>query len=78
MAQVSLYIEDSKLDALRERAAREGVSLSRYVASQLDANSAQTWSERFFDLYGALPDIELPTDDPASLRLDDACDWFMG
>lgn len=76
MAQVSLYIEDAKLETLRRKAAAEGLSLSRYVARSLDAASTQGWSEGFFDLYGSLPDLQLPADDPTSLRLDDACDWF--
>lgn len=35
MPQVSLYVDEPTMDALRKDAAKEGVSLSRHVANRL-------------------------------------------
>lgn len=73
MAQLSLYLEDEAMAALREDAARSGVSLSRYAGELIrERHATNGWPHGFFDLYGALSDdigFELPADEPIS-----ACD----
>lgn len=56
MAQVSLYIDDVRLDELRKEASSEGVSLSKFVLSAVENRSARnTWPEGWFELFGSIP-----------------------
>lgn len=68
MAQISLYVNDSELEGLRERAERQSLSLSRYVIDTLrSAQDKSAWPPAFFSLYGALTEedgFEEPTDEP--------------
>lgn len=70
MAQLSLYLEDEALAALRDDAARSGVSISRYARDILSARrEGGGWPQGYFSLYGALSDdigFELPDDEPVS------------
>ena len=61
MPQVSLYVDDATMDDLRTEAAREGVSLSKYVASRVRrherADTPSGLPSSFFEnLYGCLAD----------------------
>ena len=67
MAQLSLYLEEEAMTALREDAARSGVSISRYAGEIISArNTVSGWPSGFFDLYGSLTDdisFDLPEDE---------------
>ena len=59
MPQVSLYVDEATMKALRQEAASEGVSLSRHVATRLQNASRMTTTsglpeELLEKLYGCL------------------------
>ena len=56
MPQLSLYLDDAAMESLREDAAREGVSLSRFARMKICEQRATRWPESFWDTYGALTD----------------------
>ena len=57
MAQVSLYVDDERLEELRKEAAARGVSISKYVGQIIDERLGATkWPQGFFDLYGSISD----------------------
>ena len=70
MAQISLYVDDEVLDELKERAAREGKSVSKLTAEIIEADRrSSAWPEGWFDLCGcmALDDSFVePPDTPIS------------
>lgn len=71
MAQVTIYIPDDLAVGLKERAKREGKSLSAYVAEIARREVApDAWSDAFLRLYGSWEgDLEEPAD-PAPEPLD--------
>lgn len=57
MPQLSLYITDDNLTALRTRADEEGVSLSRHVGRLIEEDALNHgWPQDFWKLYGAIQD----------------------
>lgn len=56
MPQLSLYLDPSTMDFLRNRASGRNTSLSKYVSTLLREQSSSAWPNGFFDLYGALDD----------------------
>lgn len=68
MPQLSLYLNDEEMERVRTGAARQGTTLSRYVAGVLRNQQDQSaWPTSFFDLYGSLADddsFEEPEDAP--------------
>lgn len=57
MPQLSLYLDESTMEALRQDAARAGTSLSKYVANVLHEHAESSrWPDGFFDLYGSFDD----------------------
>lgn len=56
MPQLSLYLDDETMDRLREDAAREGVSLSRFARMKICEQKSAHWPESFWGTYGALND----------------------
>lgn len=78
MAQISLYVDDDVLTGLKERAAAQGVSVSRLTAQIIEADRrSSAWPEGWFDLYGSVPDFPDIDDSILEPSLDDACDWFV-
>ena len=70
MAQLSLYVDDSTMEDLRRDAAREGKTLSKFVAGVLkDHAENNRWPNGFFNLYGVCEDGVLvePPDEPFDL-----------
>jgi hypothetical protein len=53
MPQISLYIDQAMLDKVSALAARDHVSLSKWVASCLRASIRDEYPEDYFTLYGA-------------------------
>lgn len=79
MAQISLYVDDETLVHLKERAAREGKSVSRLTAEIIEADRrSSAWPDGWFDLYGSSPSFPYPDDAAIDPSLDEACDWFVG
>ena len=74
MPQLSLYLDDSTMDLLKEEAKRTGQSLSKYAAQSIRAGKrAQGWPDGFMDLYGCLDSsFKRPDQGDASLDNDPA------
>lgn len=65
MPQLSLYLDESSMEALRRDAARAGKSLSKYAAEKIKAPAADPWPKSFWATYGALTDESfVVTEDP--------------
>lgn len=69
MAQLSLYMDEASMAALRADAAKRGVSISSFARDVLverDAPSAHAWENGwppgYFDLYGSIPDFPIVED----------------
>ena len=57
MPQLSLYVTEENLAALRARASEEGVSLSRHVGRLIEQDAQNHgWPPGFWTLYGAIQD----------------------
>jgi len=71
MPQLSLYITDENMEALRTRSAELGLSMSRYANRLIEQDAASRgWPSGFWALYGAISDSDFdapidapPTDD---------------
>ena len=64
-------MDEPMMEGLRQDAAREGKTLSKFVAGVLrDRDTSGLWPHGFFDLYGACDDDTLvePPDDPFDLE----------
>lgn len=55
MPQLSLYLDNDMMEELRNDAASENKSLSRFVVDILQERKQKNqWPDSFFELYGAL------------------------
>ena len=62
MPQLSLYLGETEMTNLRDSAAHEGVSLSRYARSVLNkSNATNSWSSSFLSTFGAVGDSSFET-----------------
>lgn len=71
MPQLSLYLDESTMERLRERAASEHVSLSKFAAhciAEDDCHSA--WPAGFWELYGSIDDDSFACPDELDPALD--------
>ena len=54
MAQITIYLPEDLEELVRERAAKEGSSLSAYIAALTrKALEYESWPDGFADLYGS-------------------------
>ncbi len=69
MPQLSLYLDDATMEALRSDAGRERVSLSQYARQLIRERAESSWPAGFWDTYGALsdPTFTVPAEPDASL-----------
>ncbi len=69
MPQLSLYLDDATMEALRSDAGRERVSLSQYARQLIRERAESAWPAGFWDTYGALsdPTFVVPAELDASL-----------
>lgn len=57
MPQACIYFEEKTMTAAKAQAAREGLSLSRHLATLVEEREkASRWPDRFFATFGALDD----------------------
>jgi len=56
MPQISLYIDESTLRKVEDAAARQRVSISKWVAEQIRARLEPVYPADFADLFGAVTD----------------------
>ena len=78
MPQLSLYMDEYTMEALRLGARGEGVSLSKYAANLIrDRAQYGGWPQGYWEsVYGSLEEDLDVNDDDLPSSLDDACDWF--
>ena len=72
MAQLSLYLDDCALAALKEGARREGISMSRSAAESIVERDSFGWPMGFFDSYGSVSDDTFAAPSDADSGLDEA------
>jgi len=70
MPQLSLYLDDETMKELRENAAREKSSLSKYVTDMLRDKRKSAWPKGYWDIYGALQDSSFVIPDELSFADD--------
>ena len=75
MAQLSLYLDDCTLAALKEGARREGVSMSRYAADSIAERGSFGWPAGFFDVYGSVSDDTFVIPSDVDSELDEAASF---
>jgi hypothetical protein len=71
MAQITIYLPEELEEMVRERASKEGTSLSAYIAALMRrALEFETWPTEFRELYGSwegefpeIPDLPPETRD---------------
>lgn len=76
MPQLSLYLDDPTMEALRQSAERDQVSLSKYTGALIRDRAVSAWPAGFWDTYGALQDPSFKEPPEPDGALDDACDFF--
>ena len=78
MPQISLYVDDATMEALRVSARGQGVSMSRYVAGLIaDREHYGAWPQGYWEsIYGALDEDLDIGDSELDPSLDDSCDFF--
>lgn len=59
MAQLSLYPENEKMEALQKKAALANTSLSKYVVKFIVDNAAGGWPDGYRGLFGSIDDEAL-------------------
>jgi hypothetical protein len=65
MAHLNIYVPDELAAELKSKAAKEGVSLSKFVVGKLDEKPNNGWGDYFERVKGCLPDdFEEPEDLP--------------
>lgn len=77
MPQLSLYLDNPTMDALRIASEREGVSLSKYAGKLIRVHS-QTWPAGFWATYGALEDDSFVVPNELDYELDAPRKSFEG
>lgn len=78
MPQLSLYLNETDMNDLRENAKRQGLTLSKYAARALSGQKMNNgWPDGYFEsVIGSLSDPSYVVDDAGlDPALDDACDW---
>ncbi len=70
MPQLSLYLDESTMDVLRNAAKQEGTSLSRYARRLIQDRASLTWPAGFWDTYGSLKDDSFVVPEDLDLSFD--------
>jgi hypothetical protein len=69
MSQMTIYLDDASVRAIKRSAKREHVSVSNWARRRLCEAVRDTWPTDFFTAFGALRDSDLerpPQPSPAS------------
>lgn len=70
MPQVSLYVDRETLTKIEAAAAKEKISISRWVAEQIREKLEPSYPAGFEDLYGSVRDEDLTRQDLPDPSLD--------
>ena len=86
MSQISLYMDETVMSAVRAEAALQGISLSRFIASLVKdyaKTRSDSWPVGYWEeVYGCIGDAEADkmhaaiSQNGLDSSLDDACDWL--
>lgn len=70
MPQVSLYLDDDTMRAVRKKAALANESLSKYVADLIRSDASSGWPRGYWDLFGSVADETFCEPDELSFAAD--------
>lgn len=70
MPQISLYIDEGTLKKVESAAARQHLSISRWVAEQIRAKVEPVYPVGFEELFGSLKEDELTRPDQGTFTVD--------
>lgn len=56
MPQISLYIDKETLDKIKKAAAKEHISISKWVGKHIKKIIKEDYPQRYFDLFGSITD----------------------
>lgn len=59
MAQLTIYIDDETRQRIEAAAAREKISVSRWVKERLSQAVEHRWPTNYFDVFGSLSGTDL-------------------
>ena len=59
MAQLTIYLDSETLRKIESAAAASSVSISKWVREKIEITLRDEWPESFFQLFGALGEIDL-------------------
>lgn len=59
MAQLTIYLDESSLKAIKQKAKKERTSVSRWTRKRLIESLDLDWDEDYFDVLGALSESDL-------------------
>lgn len=70
MPQLSLYLDDATMDALKASSQREGLSLSKYAGRLIRSHSQSGWPVDYWGSYGSLDDETFVVPDELDFAFD--------
>jgi hypothetical protein len=56
MSQLTIYLDDESMRAVKSAARRERLSVSKWASQHLGAAARRTWPKDYFALFGSLAD----------------------
>jgi len=59
MAQLTIYLDTETLRKIENAAAESSVSISKWVREKIEIALRDEWPEAFFQLFGALREVDL-------------------
>ena len=70
MSQMTIYLDDASMTAIKRSARRERVSVSKWARQRLSDAAHHAWPEDYFSLFGALRDSDLVRPSQTDLAAD--------
>jgi hypothetical protein len=70
MSQMTIYLDDASIKAIKRSARRERVSVSNWARRRLSESVRDAWPEGYFSLFGALRDSDLARPSQTDLAAD--------
>jgi hypothetical protein len=70
MSQMTIYLDEASMRAIKRSAQRERVSVSNWARRRLSEAVRDTWPEEYFTLFGALRDADLVRPPQTDLAMD--------
>ena len=70
MSQMTIYLDDASMTAIKQSARRERVSVSSWARRRLSDAVRHAWPADYFTLFGALRDSDLARPSQTDLAAD--------